>query len=74
MAKITIELNPDVHPVSSIEIDSNDILWMSGKAYLPGCSVTTRNRGVLKASEDVNSIRAKIDKAINDDNEPRQGI
>lgn len=73
MPKITIELNQEKHSEPSIEVDANDILWLSGKVYDPGCKVTLKRGVVLYSADDSLSIHAKINNAIKADNEPCRG-
>lgn len=73
MPKITIALDPKFHDKPEEEVELNDILWMSGKSYIEGCSVTLRDRRVLKSTNSTSTLRLAIDLAKHEDNEPRQG-
>lgn len=73
MPKIVIGLNQERHSEPSIEVDINDILWLSGKTYQPGCKVTLKRGVILNSTDDTISIRTKIDNAKKADNEPCRG-
>lgn len=72
MAKVTIKLKPEFHAACSIEIDVKDILWISGKAHIPGCNVSLTKGGVLRSSEEPTVIRNNINAAIYEQDEQNQ--
>lgn len=73
MSKIIINLNSQFHDKPSEEVKVDDILWMSGKSYVEGCSVALRDRRVLRSTDNTTDIKAAIDLAKREDNEPRRG-